>query len=208
MTVDQPFQWKGEGWVRFEDAVLAVLMELEISPGVAQRRLREQCTSGDIRSIRYGVILNDREVLQVFEDPQPINPRQWTQDHLDFTADDPDDESKAVSTFIALSEADLWHWIAGVVETEGGVVVLPEIDERKVTIDVPVKRALRKVPRIKAWLAKEYPDRVPEPGLCPRTTLKADLLSRNKSLEPLDEATLKTAIDEYNRSIRDDPKRS
>ena len=196
--IDQAFQWKGEGWVRFEDAVMTAVMELEISVGVVQRRLREQCASGDIRSIRYEVIVNDGGIFGVFEDPKPINPRQWTQDHLDFTADDPDDESKAVSTFIALSEADLWHWIAGVVETEGGPVLLPE---RKATVDAPVKRAVGKVPRIKAWLAKEFPDGVPEPADCPRQEMVTRLLKADPGLRSVDLKTLRTAIREYNSAV-------
>src|SRR6516165_12438181 len=92
--IDQPFRWKGEGWVSFKEAVMAALMELETGVGVLQRRLRQQCASGDVRSIRCEVIFEEGEVLQVIEDPQLINPRRWTEDHLDFTADDPNDESK------------------------------------------------------------------------------------------------------------------
>ena len=46
--------------------------------------------------------------------------------------------------------------------------------------------------------------RVPAPELCPRKTLRADLLKLDPLLKPLDEATLKSAIDKYNT----DPKRS
>jgi len=42
---------------------------------------------------------------------------------------------------------------------------------------------------------------VPAPGLCPRYTLKADLLNWDPSLKPLDEATLKKAIANYNASL-------
>jgi hypothetical protein len=44
--------------------------------------------------------------------------------------------------------------------------------------------------------------RVPEPADYPRKALKADLLQRDRTLSPLDEETLKSTIDEYNRSIR------
>jgi hypothetical protein len=148
--IDQPFQWKGDGWVRFEDAVLAAIGELEINMGTVQRRLREQCASGDIRSIRYEVIVNDGGIFGVFEDPQPINPRQWTEDHLDFTADDPDDESKAVSTIIALSQTDLWHWIAGVVETEGGPV------------PAKARRTSRKLELARAAITELWPQGIPK----------------------------------------------
>ena len=192
--IDQAFQWKGEGWVRFEDAVMTAVMELEISVGVVQRRLREQCASGDIRSIRYEVIVNDGGIFGVFEDPKPINPRQWTQDHLDFTADDPDDESKAVSTFIALSEADLWHWIAGIEETEGGPVVRSS--------GTVAKPKGGKVPRIKDRLAGMFPEGVPDPAHCVRKELQGRLLKADPTLAPLDLKTLKAAIDEYNAGKR------
>jgi hypothetical protein len=66
-----------------------------------------------------------------------------------------------------------------------------------------------KRPRIIAHLAEMFPNRiVPEPVDCQRKALKADLLQRDRSLSPLDEETLKAAIDEYNRSIRNDPNRT
>ena len=62
-----------------------------------------------------------------------------------------------------------------------------------------------KQPRILKHLAAMFPnERVPEPSLKPRHILKSDLLRREPSLAPLDDATLKTAIDNYNA----DPKRS
>jgi hypothetical protein len=61
-----------------------------------------------------------------------------------------------------------------------------------------------KQPRIKALLAELFPNGVPDPAHCPRKALKADLLKRDPSLNPLDEATLKSAIEAYNS----DPKRS
>jgi hypothetical protein len=58
-----------------------------------------------------------------------------------------------------------------------------------------------KQPRIRAHLAEMFPNGVPDPAHCPRKTLKADLLRRDPSLNPLDEATLKSAIDAYNSSL-------
>ena len=55
-----------------------------------------------------------------------------------------------------------------------------------------------KQPRIKAHLAEMFPTGVPDPADCPRKALKADLLKRDPSLNPLDEATLKSAIEAYN----------
>jgi hypothetical protein len=51
--------------------------------------------------------------------------------------------------------------------------------------------------------------RVPAPELCPRKALRADLLKRDPGLKPLDDVTLKSAIDKYNADpARADPKRS
>jgi len=58
-----------------------------------------------------------------------------------------------------------------------------------------------KQPRILKYLSEHFPDGVPEPGLCPRNTLKSDLLKWDPDLEPLDEATLKRAIERYNAGL-------
>ena len=55
--------------------------------------------------------------------------------------------------------------------------------------------------RILKLLSEHFPDGVPEPGLCPRQSLKSDILKWDPSLAPLDEATLKKAIDTYNTSL-------
>ena len=55
-----------------------------------------------------------------------------------------------------------------------------------------------KQPRIRALLAEMFSGGVPAPAHCPRYTLRADLLKRDPSLDPLDEATLKSAIDAHN----------
>jgi hypothetical protein len=60
-------------------------------------------------------------------------------------------------------------------------------------------RPAGKQPRILKHLAVMFPnERVPIPDLCPRYTLKADLLKADPGLAPLDEATLKAAIEKHN----------
>jgi hypothetical protein len=71
----------------------------------------------------------------------------------------------------------------------------------------PPPKPTGKQPRIKAHLAELFPNGVPDPAHCPRKALKADLLRRDPSLSPLDEATLKSAIEAYNSSHAD-PKQS
>ena len=55
-----------------------------------------------------------------------------------------------------------------------------------------------KTPRIIKLLEKHFPEGVPDPAYRPRKALKTDLLKWDPELDPLDEATLKKAIDNYN----------
>jgi hypothetical protein len=59
-------------------------------------------------------------------------------------------------------------------------------------------RSVGKQPRILEYLREHLPDGVPEPGLYPRHTLKSGILKWDPGLDPLDESTLKKAIDKYN----------
>ena len=63
-------------------------------------------------------------------------------------------------------------------------------------------KAVGKRPRILRHLAVMYPKGVPDPGLCPRIVLRADLLKRDPGLAPLDETTLKSAIEAYNADLK------
>jgi hypothetical protein len=95
-------------------------------------------------------------------------------------------------------------FIAGSVESKWWNI---EVDTKIVIAAFPFQQLLEvpalgqrgKRPRIKVVLQELYPEGVPDPAFCPRKTLKADLVKRDRTLHPLDEATLKTAIDEYNR---------
>jgi hypothetical protein len=97
-TDEEPsFKWSGERWVRFDDAVAAAVMygETELSMGVIQQRLREQCASGKVRSISYG---KDGEV-------QLINRYAWAEGYVGLTGE-----------AVAVSQLDLWDWLAGIAE--------------------------------------------------------------------------------------------
>jgi hypothetical protein len=72
--------------------------------------------------------------------------------------------------------------------------------------NTPRKREVGKRPRVKRYLAERFPQGVPDPAHCPREALRADLLLWDKTLDPLDAGTLKTAIDEYNAEVASDPK--
>jgi hypothetical protein len=62
--------------------------------------------------------------------------------------------------------------------------------------------------RIIRYLARRFPNGVPEPSLEPRNLLKDEVLRGDLTLRRLDEATLKKAIDTYNARLRKklDPK--
>ncbi len=66
----------------------------------------------------------------------------------------------------------------------------------------------------KKYLMEHYPEGVPSRADYPRKALKADLLNRDRNLHPLDESTLKKAIDEHTATraasvlIRSDPIRT
>jgi len=62
-------------------------------------------------------------------------------------------------------------------------------------------RSVGKQPRILKYLSEHFPDGVPEPGLCPRRILKSDILEWDPRLDPLDEATLKKAIEKHNAGL-------
>lgn len=58
-----------------------------------------------------------------------------------------------------------------------------------------------KRPRIKVYLAEHYPNGVPPPAHAPRKILRSDLLNWDRGLAPLDEGTLKLAIEEFNAGL-------
>jgi hypothetical protein len=167
-------EWNGEDWLQFYEACEEVRDRLHVSLGAAERSLRELCASGDVRAIRYDT---DGYGNVIGEGATFIKPSEWSAAEVDLEGEDDG------THWIEVSEADLRYWIEQQAKP----------------------KAIGKQPRIKALLAEIFPNhRVPDPAHCPRKALKADLLKRDPSLKPLDEATLKSAIEDYNA----DPKRS
>jgi hypothetical protein len=60
--------------------------------------------------------------------------------------------------------------------------------------------SLGKQPRIAKYLMEHFPEGVPGPGMPPKD-LKQAILRWDPTLQPLDEATLKKAIDKHNASV-------
>ena len=189
--------WKDEEWVHFDDAAEAYANFVEVSTGVAQRLLREQCASGNIRSIRH-----TWEQWQEKPNAVLLKPSEWIANpYLDFEAEyipnydefrqeldpgldpgpDEDDLPNFPFTYIDVSEDDVVYWI---------ILAKPKVS-------LPPNARQGKLPRIKAMLAKHFPDGVPDPALCARKELQGRLVKDDPTLNPLDPKT-KAAIDEYN----------
>lgn len=66
-----------------------------------------------------------------------------------------------------------------------------------------VSQSVGKQPRIWEYFKEHHPKGVPDPAHCPRKVLKNTLLDWDPHLAPLDEGTLKKAIDKYNASLHD-----
>jgi hypothetical protein len=186
--------WKDEEWVHFDDAAEAYANFVEVSTGFAQRLLREQCASGNIRSIRYTYEPGD----EGGPNADLLKPSEWVANpYLDFEAEyvpgddygDPNDPHYGEPypwTYIDVSEDDVVYWII----------------QAKPKLSLPPSVRQGKLPRIKAMLAKLYPDGVPDPALCSRKELQGRLVKDDPTLKSLDPKTLKAAIDEYNADRR------
>jgi hypothetical protein len=91
-------------------------------------------------------------------------------------------------------------WWADSASTSAQVPNDTKVNADKATGAVP-SRSVGKQPRIAEYLKEHYPAGVPEPGLCPRHTLKSDIVKWDPGLRPLDEATLKKAVKKHNASL-------
>jgi hypothetical protein len=114
-----------------------------------------------------------------------IAPSDWREREVDFDGPDADGCMTGVMVF----EKDFQYWLdnlkpASQPKSRGG-----------------------KVPLIMDHLRSMFPQGgVPDASHYPRKQLRADLVKLDKRLEPLDDATLKSAIEAFNHSIRNDPK--
>jgi hypothetical protein len=173
--------------IPFKQAALKIEQRLSVSVGRSSTILRGLCASGEVRSVGFevGPEVGQAGLRQLV--PRTVRPSEWQQVEVDL--EDPR---------VIVSNDDLHHWL----DQQGEPAKPPDKPEAK-----PKAKAKQgKRPRIIALLQQWYPQGVPEPALCVRQTLISRLLKADPTLGPtLDEDTLKTAIDEYNSGIRNDP---
>jgi hypothetical protein len=171
------------GWIGFYTAARELQKRNGGSLADAQRKLRQACEDGRIRSMKAPYD-GEGERSSIF----PIvfwvrvAPSEWREREVDY--DGPDKDGCQIE--VMLSEDDVQHWL-----------------------DQPAEQKANqrgKVPRIIVVLQKMYfPERVPEPGLCVRKEL-IDKLAKGDPPINVTDKTLKKAIDQYNASIGIDRK--
>jgi hypothetical protein len=171
------------GWLTFYTGAREIEQQRGVNQAEAQAKLRLACAEQKIRSMKapYEELNHNLRQVLPFEFWTRVAPRERREREVDY--DGPDDDGCPIEVMI--NETEFLDWLNK---------QQPE----------PAKKAVGKQPRIICLLALLYPKSVPDPGLCPRIVLRADLLRRDPSLAPLDEGTLKSAIEAYNA----DPKRS
>jgi hypothetical protein len=164
-------------WLSFYIAANEIERRLGVSGGVAMRKLRDACASGDVRSQRqpYNPATGIEE-----GPPETVKPSDWRRDEVDLECD-----ADGCRYFVDVDEADFRYWFDR---------QKPEEKSK------PSKKG--KVPLVIDYLKQMYPLGVPDPARCPRKDLLAVLRTKDKILSQLDDGTLKKAIEEYNRLIR------
>jgi hypothetical protein len=197
-TIDGRVPWNNEDWLIFSEAVREIVATVGLSRGVAERTLRVLCSSGDVRSICCDEDFDEkptiiepekwRETGELDLHGVVVSRVKWTERSRTAVKSWPEGEGKLDCEqrwhdTVLVSEADLRHWLK---------------TQTKQATTEPKKKALGKRPKIKVHLANLFPDGVPDPAYCNRKELIRELLKIDPGLKPLDDDTLKTAIDEYN----------
>jgi hypothetical protein len=189
-------------WLALDEAVELIMTTRGVPVGAAQATLIGACGSGEVRSRE----LNPEHGGDSWYFQIPAAHWKAPDAHIDLTTDEVllagqtygrrivyedggrDDEGREVLRAsmgkVEISESDLRHWLKPRTKLK--------------TISGTKSKAVGKRPRIKEYLKLHFPKGVPDPALCPRQALRADILKWDSKLDPLDEATLKTAIDEFN----------
>jgi len=175
------------GWITFNDAAINLSRARRASVGAAQAQLRAACADGLIRSMRAPAWWDGDDLCrEPIEHWNRVSPDEWRARAVDHDSDEAVMDEVSV---VMLNEDDLRHW----------AVQPPKITK---PLSLSLVRIVGKQPRVIARLRDKFKgEPVPEPGLCPRKALRAELLLADPSLSPLDEGTLKQAIETYNNTL-------
>jgi hypothetical protein len=171
--------------ITFHTAAYAIERRLGVPGGVAMRMLREACASGDIRSEQHDPRHEDEPRTET------IKPNEWAKDQIDIEWERQRNEAQGPSVFrpvvepvmVLVDGEDFRHWLNKLAPLEA-----------QPTVGGKQSRIIR-------LLTEMYPTGVPDRSDCPRQPLKAELLRRDPSLNPLNLKTLQRAIDSYNRQL-------
>jgi hypothetical protein len=204
-----------EIWLDFSEAAQEIEQEFGITADEAEIQLRLLCAEQKIRS-RRAAPLAQTEFAPPLEPAHPVRRSARPVDEPSVPPRSPGIDERKVDEANQKALQAIRELLSQREETSPKVELWAKVDEHWLAINKadlllwlgePAQRskAVGKRPRIIKRLATMYPDGVPDPAYCPRTILKSDLLRADPTLAPLDEATLKSAIDRYNLQVRNDP---
>jgi hypothetical protein len=180
------------GWLTFYAVSRITKWWLGVNEAEARIKLRLACAEQKIQSMKAPceelenrTRYEDRLQILPIEFWTRVAPSDWRQREVDYDGPDAD----GCATKVMLNETEFLDWLNK---------QPPDKDKQSAPAQ---KKARGKWPRIKALLAKDdfFPQRrVPDPAYCERKDLARRLLKADPALAPLNQGTLKKAIDEYN----------
>jgi hypothetical protein len=180
------FEWNDEHWGDFYMAADNIAATLDISVGLAQAKLRHLCATGEVRALEADDVGEEPDF------PTRIPPSRWLTEDVDFIGSVGFEDHSSL-TSVVVSEDDLRYWLD---RQQPEPPASPQPDRGG------------KQSRIQRVLAELYPNGVPGLGDCPRQRLTAELIKRDPTLgSSLSLATVRTAINTYNRRLANGVKR-
>jgi hypothetical protein len=167
--------------LNFHFATKEIRAKLAVSLGKGQSMLRQLCASGEIRSQKqpHNTSFRD-EFIQYVGPPEAIEPSEWREREIDAMTD-----QGGYRYIVNVSKSDFRYWL----------------DQQPAAASAKPRPKPRKREKIKAWLAKKFDNqRVPDD--CVTKELLNELRGcGDPLLKQIDDATFKTATDEYHAEL-------
>lgn len=174
-------------WLPFYEAAKEIEHKLEVSAGKAQSILRQLCASGEARSQKEPYVIVGHEP-EWQGPPERIEPSEWCHHEIDLMTDD-----NGCRYLVDVDEADFRYWL----------------DHQRIDHQQKGKPQRGKQLLVIKYLTEKFSGQtVPDPALCQRKGLLAELRQCDRNLASLDPKTLNSAIKKYNLSSTVDGKRS